>query len=127
MTNTTITAVLLGIISLVASTVIIYWHRQTKGTWRDWPAGRSLMGLLGIIAVGFGYAVVNRFLGAWPGRGAASIILYALFVWAIIFVGLTVRKEMRLGKGKTAAKNPEHTGPITVIVASKNEETPHVE
>jgi hypothetical protein len=124
--NDIISAALLGIISVVAGWVIIYWHIATKGTWRAWPAGRSLMGLLGIIAVGFSYGVLNRFLGQWPGRAVVSILLYALFVGAIIFIGLTIRKEMRTGKAKAKSKFPIHTGPVTVIVATKNEETPDV-
>jgi hypothetical protein len=120
--NSLITAILLGIISFVSGWVIIYWHVATKGTWKDWPAGRSLMGLLGIIFVGFGYGVANRFLGDWPGRAVFSMVLYALFVGAIIFIGYTIRKEMRTGKKKQRAKYPTHTGPVTVTVATTNEE-----
>jgi hypothetical protein len=122
MNNSLITAILLGIISLVATWVIVYWHVATKGTWKEWPAGRSLMGLLGIISVGFGYGVLNRFLGDWPGRAVFSMFLYAAFVGAIVFIGHTIRKEMRSGKKRTRAKYPIHTGPVTVVVASKNEE-----
>ena len=35
--------------SAFAFVVILYWHLSTKGTWKDWPAGRSLMTLLMII------------------------------------------------------------------------------
>jgi hypothetical protein len=124
--NTYLTTILLGIIAAVAAWVIIYWHVATKGTWKEWPAGRSLMGLLGIIAVGFGYGVFNRLLGPWPGQPVTSMVLYAAFVWAIIWIGLTIRKEMRFGKKRSAEKFPIHTGPVTVVVASKNEETPDV-
>jgi drug/metabolite transporter (DMT)-like permease len=122
--NTYLTTILLGIIAAVAAWVIIYWHVATKGTWKEWPAGRSLMGLLGIIAVGFGYGVFNRLLGPWPGQPVTSMVLYAAFVWAIIFIGHTIRKEMRSGKARSSTKFPIHTGPVTVVVASKNEETP---
>jgi hypothetical protein len=120
--NSYITTILLGIISAVATWVIAYWHITTKGTWKEWPAGRSLMGMLGIISVGFGYGVINRFLGEWPGRAAFSMVLYALFVWAIVWIGLTIRKEMRFGKKRLNNKFPIHTGPVTVVVATKNEE-----
>jgi len=122
-----ISALLLGVISVVAGWVAIYWHIATKGTWREWPAGQSLMGLLSIITVGFGYGVINRFIGQWAGRSIVSLILYALFVGAIIWIGLTVRKEMRRGKARIRDKYPTHTGPVTVTVASKNEEIPHVD
>jgi hypothetical protein len=84
------------------------------------------MGLLGIISVGFGYGVANRFLGDWAGKAAFTMALYALFVWAIIWIGLTIRKEMRFGKKRSTTKHPIHTGPVTVVVASKNEENPDV-
>lgn len=122
-----ISAGLLGIIAAVAAWVIIYWHIATMGTWRQWPAGRSLMGLLSIIAVGFGYGVVNRFLGDYPARPVVSIVLYALFVGAIVVIGLTIRKEMRTGKRRQREKFPTHTGPVTVVVATKNEETSDVD
>ena len=126
-TNDIISAVLLGIISVVATWVIVYRHISTKGTWREWPAGRSLMGLLGIISVGFGYGVINRFIGPYALKPLVSITLYALFVGAIIFIGYTIRKEMRSGKKRSANKFPIHTGPVTVVVATKNEETPDVD
>ena len=118
-----ISAALLGVISVVAGWVAIYWHVSTRGTWKEWPAGQSLMGLLAIITVGFGFGVFNRLMGQYPGRAILGLILYALFVGAIIWIGLTVRREMRNGKARTKGKYPEsHTGPVTVVVASKNEE-----
>jgi small-conductance mechanosensitive channel len=122
--NDIISAVLLGIISLVAGWVAVYWHVATKGTWRQWPAGRSLMGLLAIITVGFGFGVVNRFLGQYPARSAVGIILYTLFVGAIIIIGLTVRAEMRAGKRKLRQKKPDANGPVTVTVATENTTPP---
>jgi hypothetical protein len=119
-----ISAAFLGVVSVVAAWVAIYWHVMTKGTWRHWPAGQSLMGLLGIIAIGFGWGVINRFLGYYPARSVIGILLYALFVGAIIMIGLTVRKEMRHGKKKLRDKHPDHTGPMTVVVATTNEERP---
>lgn len=119
-----ISAALLGVISVVAAWVAIYWHVMTKGTWRHWPAGQSLMGLLSIIAIGFGFGVFNRLMGQYPGRAAIGMILYALFVGAIIMIGLTVRKEMRHGKKKLREKHPDHTGPLSVVVATTNEERP---
>jgi hypothetical protein len=123
--NDIISAALLGVISIVAGWVAVYWHLATKGTWRQWPAGRSLMGLLAIIAVGFGFGVVNRFMGMYPGRSVVGIVLYALFVAAIVVIGLTVRSEMRAGKKKQREKKPTHTGPVVVVVASQNEENPN--
>lgn len=120
-----ISAALLGVIAVVAGAVAVYWHVKTRGTWRHWPAGQSLMGLLAIIAVGFGWGVINRFLGDYPARSLIGIVLYALFVGAIIMIGWTIRKEMRHGKKKLREKHPDHTGPLTVVVATKNEEDPN--
>lgn len=122
MNNELVSAILLGIIPLTSGIVSVYWHLATRGTWRNWPAGRSLMALLLIITAGFTYGVINRFLGAYPARYAIAVGLYALFVGAIIFIGLTIRKEMRLGKQRLTSKSPPHTGPVTVTVASTNEE-----
>lgn len=121
--NDIVSMVLLGIIAVVAGWVSVYWHIATRGTWKEWPAGRSLMGLLAIIAVGFGFGVFNRFMGAYPARSVVGIILYTLFVGAIIIIGLTIRKEMRRGKRKLREKYPTHTGPVVVVVATENEET----
>lgn len=111
-------------ISAIAFTVIIYWWKATKGTWKHYPAGRSLMGLLGIIAVGFGWGVISRILGDYPGRSIIAVTLYLSFIGALVLIGLTIRKEMRLGKRRMRERFPTHTGPVTVTVATKNEETP---
>lgn len=122
MNNELLSAILLGLIPLTAGTVVIYWHRATRGTWREWPAGRSLMGLLLIITVGFGYGVVNRFLGQYPARYGIAVALYVLFIGAIIFIGWTIRKELRRGEAKAAhpASAPA-TGAIDITVATEKE------
>lgn len=122
MNNELLSAVLLGLIPLVAGTVVIYWHTATRGTWRQWPAGRSLMGLLGIITVGFAYGVLNRFLGQYPARFAIAVALYALFIGAIIFIGLTIRKELRRGQSiQHHPSNQPNTGTIDITVATDKE------
>lgn len=132
MNNELVSAILLGLIPLTAGTVIFYWNHATGGrlrprkghwcpvgTWREWPAGRSLMGLLGIITVGFAYGVLNRFLGQYPAKFAVAVALYALFIGAIIFIGFTIRKELRVGAAKAAhPANPPVTGSIDITVAS---------
>lgn len=124
MNNAIASALFLGLVSVTATWVIVYWHIATKGTWRGWPAGRSLMGLLGIISVGFGFGTINRFIEIPLGKTFVGVLLYALFEAAIIFIGLTIRKEMRRGKKKIVSKSPDRTGPVAIIVASRNEETP---
>lgn len=117
-----ISAILLGLICLIASTVIIYWHTTTRGSWRSWPAGQSLMGLLIIIAVGFGVGALNRFLGEYLAKDYILIGLYASFAGALVVIGLTVRKEMREGKARLLTKQKATAGPVTITVATLNEE-----
>lgn len=116
MNSNTAAAILLGMISATAFTVIIYWWTQTRGTWRKYPAGRSLMGLLGIIAIGFGFGVVNRLLGQYEARDAISFVLYIGFFLALVAIGVAVRKELRRGRER---RHQPPTGPITVIVAEE--------
>jgi hypothetical protein len=121
MNNEMLSAVLLGAVTLAASWVIVYWHLATKGTWREWPAGRSLMGLLGIIAVGFGFGVVNRIIPMPLGKTIVGVGLYALFVGSIIFIGLTIRKELSIGRSKEHHPAHPDTGTIDITVATDKE------
>lgn len=118
-----INSLLLGLISLTAFIVIFYWHGATSGTWKKWPAGRSLMGLLGIIAVGFAYGVVNALIGpdGYPGKGIISFGLYLIFVGAIIFIGTTIRKEILRGRAKEHHPSHPQTGTIDITVATDKE------
>lgn len=115
-----VTAFLVGLTSAVSFTVIGYWHFATRGTWMKYSAGRSLMGLLGIIAVGFGYGFVNQFLGQYPARTFIGFFLYAAFIGAIIVIGFTIRKELIAGR---KARRQPPTGPIRVTVAEETERT----
>jgi uncharacterized membrane protein YfcA len=123
--NSPLTLALLFIVAAVATETVIYWHRKTRGTWREWPAGRSLMYLLIIISSGFGYGVINRFLGDYPARNLVSFVLYALFIGALLVIRKTIAAEMRRGRDKPlTTKLPTTTGPVDVAVASENQETP---
>jgi hypothetical protein len=115
------------LISAIAFTIIIYWWRATRGTWKDYPAGRSLMGLLGIIAVGFGWGFLSRIVGDYPGRNVIAVLMYLTFISALVYIGITIRREMRYGKQRLNSKEPTMSGPVTVIVAAKNEENSDVD
>lgn len=115
------------IISALATSIIIYWWRATRGTWKDYPAGRSLMGLLGIIAVGFGWGVMSRLVGDYPGRGVLAVVMYVTFISALVYIGITIRQEMRYGKQRLNHKEPTTSGPVTVTVAATNEESTNVQ
>ena len=125
MTAPLLNVILIGIVSSVAFETIWYWHRNTRGTWRDWPAGRSLMYLLLIIAFGFGYGVVNQFLGQYPARPVVGFLLYVMFIGALVVIRITITAEMRRGKKRLKTKLPTTTGPVDVTVATTNEESPH--
>lgn len=127
MTTPLVNVVMIGIVSAIAFETIIYWHRNTKGTWREWPAGRSLMYLLFIIAFGFGYGILNQFLGIYPAKPFVGVVLYGLFITALIMIRCTIRAEMRRGKKRLEAKLPTTNGPVIITVATANEELPHVD
>lgn len=123
-----INSLLLGLISLASFIVIAYWWVATKGTWRQWPAGRSLMGLLGIIAVGFGFGVINALIGVqgYPAKPYIGFALYVVFVGSIIFIGFTIRREMSRGRSiehHPASAHPT-TGTIDITVATDTDKEP---
>ena len=126
MTQPLLIVALIGAVALIALETIIYWHRSTRGTWRDWPAGRSLMYLLVIIATGFGFGVANQFLGQYPLRPLVGFVLYGAFIIALIGIRLTIRAEMRRGqKEKLKTTLPTTTGAVDITVATTNEESSH--
>lgn len=125
-----INTLLLGAASLAAFVVIAYWWTTTRGTWAKWPAGRSLMGLLGIIAVGFGYGTINGLIGAvgYPAKPYIGFALYLFFIGSILLIGATIRKEMILGRAKAnppvAADPPVAVVDITVATTIEKADTP---
>lgn len=121
MTAPLINVIFIGIISVIAFETVIYWHRGTRGTWRDWRAGRSLMYLLLIIAFGFGYGIINQFLGQYPARPFVGLFLYALFVAALVVIRLTIRAELRTGRSRDAHPSNPPTGTIDLTVATEKE------
>jgi hypothetical protein len=127
MTAPLLNVIMIGIIALIATEIVLYWHVRTKGTWREWPAGRSLMYLLLIIAVGFSFGIVNQFLGQYAARVWVGGFLYGGFISALIIIRFTIRAEMKRGERKLLqTKLPTTTGPVDITVATKNEETPNV-
>jgi protein-S-isoprenylcysteine O-methyltransferase Ste14 len=123
MTTSLVNVILIGVVSLIAFETIIYWHTNTKGTWKNWPAGRSLMYLLLIIAFGFGFGVFNQFLGDYSLRPHIGFVLYVLFIGALIVIRITIRAEMKRGKQRLKATLPTTDDTIDVTVATENEES----
>lgn len=121
MTQPLFVVALIGLVSAVAFETIIYWHRGTRGTWREWPAGRSLMYLLLIIASGFGFGVINQFLGQYAVRPVIGFGLYLLFIAALVVIRLTIRTELRRGRSKERHPSTPPTGAIDITVATEKE------
>jgi hypothetical protein len=115
-------------VAATAIAVIIYWWIITRGSWMQWPAGRSLMGLLAIIAVIAGWAGLNTLIlpPRYPLKIVSYLALYGVLEVALMVIGLTIHREMKRGKARLLEKRPNNpTGPVTVTVATENTETPN--
>lgn len=112
-------------VSLTAAWTILFWHTATKGSWRQWPAGRSLMALLAIICIGYAWRVVNRLVPDYALEEPLLGLLYIGFSISLIRIARTIRKELAVGKSDTAvAPEGPSTGVIAVVVATTPEEKP---
>lgn len=112
-------------VSLTAGWTIVYWHIRTKGAWRKWPAGRSLMSLLAIICIGYAWRVVNRLTPDYALEEPLLGVLYIFFSVSLIRIARTIRKELAAGKAEENVEaHPDHTGAIPVVLATNPEEKP---
>lgn len=112
-------------VSLTAVWTILFWHFSTKGSWRQWPAGRSLMSLLAIIFIGYAWRVVNRMVPDYALEEPLLGLLYIFFSISLIRIARTIRKELAAGKSETTVHPHDHnTGIIAVVAATTPEEKP---
>lgn len=112
-------------VSLTAAWTILFWHFSTKGSWRQWPAGRSLMSLLAIICIGYAWRVVNRLTPDYALEEPLLGLLYIFFSISLIRIARTIRKELAVGKSETTVHpHGSNTGVIAVVVATTPEEKP---
>lgn len=117
MTTTILVAILLLLMSSASTAVIIYWHFSTRGSWKQWPAGRSLMALLTIISLSHGWGGINRFLGDYALKQPILGVLYFCFAIVLVAVGITIHKELTRGKAKVLhPSNGPVTGGIAAVV-----------
>lgn len=107
---------MIGVVALLALETIVYWHRASKGNWKLWPAGRSMMVMLAIIGVAFAFGVVNNTIGPYEARPYVGTFLYSLFIAALILIRITIRKEMLIGKAIDREEAGPVTGPVVVTV-----------
>jgi hypothetical protein len=108
-----INSLLIGLVSLTALTVIVYWHRASNGGWRCSPAGRTQMHLLAIIFVITLNAAVQTIIPIpLPAKAAFYFGLYIVFAVALFRIGLTIRNEIHRGRALAAhpstPKEPSH-------------------
>lgn len=103
---------LIGLVAAVALTIMIYWHFATRGAWRAYSSGRSLMGLLVIIFFITGNAAV-QWAVPLPVEVKAPFYfaLYLIFAYALAMIGFNIRKEVRRGKAleKALLSHPSNT------------------
>jgi hypothetical protein len=124
MTLLPLNAAVIGMVALVTAGLMGYWHLSTRGSWKLWPAGRSLMILLAVITVITANAAVHIVVPKYPGKVELYFALYLLLLAALIGIGFTIRSEMRKGKARLLEKKPKDpTGPVTITVATENQET----
>ena len=107
-----INSLLIGLVSLTALSVIIYWHRATNGGWRCSAAGRTQMHLLAIIFfITLNAAVQTLIPVPLPVKAAFYFGLYIVFAIALFRIGLTIRTEIHRGRALAAhpsQKEPSH-------------------
>lgn len=97
---------LIGCVSLVALTIMIYWNKVTGGSWRrlgGWrfhASGKSLMGLLGIVFfITFNAAIQGLFIAPLVVKATFYFMLYIAFIVSLIKIGLTIRNEAVKSRG----------------------------
>lgn len=124
----TINAVLIGAVSLVALTIMLYWNHATGGRfrpangrwtpvggWTAHPSGRSLMGLLGIvffITLNAAVQIVISPLFPIMTRAIFYFALYLVFIYTLAKIGFTIRNEIR--GGRRHHSNLPETGNIDI-------------
>lgn len=102
MTIQPLTGILMAVEFFSVLIVMIGWHVLTRGSWRHWAAGVSLMGLLATIAAITALASVSSFFPMFPGRALAYIILYSLLIVTTWLIGWAIYRAQR-------GRNPKGT------------------
>lgn len=98
-------------VAIVSAYNAIYWWAATRGSWRDWPAGRSLMALLislALMASTAAFTVLIRY--DYPGKRFWYALLYTLVLISLIYVGHTIHAEIRKGRLRPPNQEEKHHG-----------------
>ena len=87
---TPVNAVIIAAVAVTTLAVMIAWHVRSRGAWRHYPAGRSVMTLLGIQFVILANAAVSSLVGPYPGKALVYAALYLFLEAAVVGVGLSI-------------------------------------
>ncbi|QWY82779.1 hypothetical protein PP641_gp039 [Arthrobacter phage SilentRX] len=94
-----INSILIGLVSLTALAVMVYWHRVTRGAWRCVAAGRTQMHLLAIIFfITLNAAVQTLIQVPLMAKATFYFGLYIVFMIALARIGLNIRAEVNRGR-----------------------------
>lgn len=97
MTETLIitTTVFTGIALLLAVYIMGMWQYRTKGAWHNYPTGRAVMGLLGVLAATLLLNLLTTLLGEFPGMYWIYTAVSLLLVAAMIRICWTFKQVHR--------------------------------
>ncbi|OIH81970.1 hypothetical protein BLJ79_21670 [Arthrobacter sp. UCD-GKA] len=93
MTIQPLTGILMAVALTETVVVMIGWHRMTNGAWTGFPAGRVLMGLLGVLAAILTLATISSWLPGFPGRPWIYVGLYMSLIVVLGWLGWTIFRE----------------------------------
>ena len=106
MTIQPLTGILIGTALLETLVVMLGWHWITRGGWQGFPAGRVLMGLLGVQSAILTLAAASSFFPGFTGRPYVYIALYVVLIIAVGRLGYTIFTEQRSHRGKRPPDPP---------------------
>lgn len=101
----TINSVLVTIIAVEVFIVMGLWHVTTRGAWRYWPAGRSLMGLLACLAGITTVSSIARLMPGWQAESSLYTVGYLGTALAVASIATTIITAQR---GRQAGMDAAH-------------------
>lgn len=90
MTIQPITGILIALVLVLTLVTMGVWQHLTKGAWRNYSAGKALMGLLGVQTAILTLATATTWFGEWPGRPWMYIVVYLLLAGAQARIAWTI-------------------------------------
>jgi hypothetical protein len=90
MTIQPLTGILIAIVLALTIVTMGVWHYLSRGAWKHYAAGKSLMSLLGVQTAILTLAAATSWFGEFPGRPWAYIIVYLLLIGAQARIAWTI-------------------------------------